>query len=365
MILQRAIFLELFRPFLMTSGTVLFLMMMAKIQRLVTWMVDKRLSVSEVLLMTLYMLPPTIAMVIPLGVLGGVFMVIVRQSLDSELVAMRASGMGFSRLLKPIGLFGLGASLAGLLLSVWLQPLFNEKFRNLQMQVIKQHAQDSLIPGELNFEFGSKVIRVGGREPDGTFTNVFLSDQHPSSQSPVIMAQKGEIYTNETMRQVVFQIQNGAIYTRDPDKPALSTTSFKTLSYVLTLPSSLDYSIMSAGAMWSISTWQLIQELSSQRMTHDQRSLYLFELFNRLSSPFSCLAFSLAALPMAVVDPRAGKSAGFLRALLLVMVFWLLWVASRDLILAGRVPAMTLFLPSVLIGFYGWFSTLRLEQTGR
>ncbi|MDH4224024.1 MAG: LptF/LptG family permease [Deltaproteobacteria bacterium] len=363
MIYYRAILSELSRPFLMTFGVISFLLLMGKIQRMVTWMVDKRLDVDEVMLMFVYLLPSTFSFTIPLGVLGAVFMVVIRHSLDSELISYQAAGLSLRQYSKPFVTFGWTTAFITLFLTLLVQPLFNRKFLELQVQIIKSHAEDSLIPGEFNYDFGGKVIRIQDRNQAGEFVSVFLADRELNNGSSVIMADRGNIAVDEGFKKVIFKLQGGTIYTPQKEAGQLVTTHFDSLDYVLTLPTSLNVDTEEVELNWTIPTWELVRQVSRL----DSGDVYnytplAFELFNRLTVPWICLAFALAAIPLAVVDPRSGRSGGYLRAIFLVMVYYLLWIGCRDLILAAKAPGLLLFSPAVAIWVYGWRRLKKMDR---
>ncbi len=86
---------------------------------------------------------------------------------------------------------------------------------------------------------------------------------------------------------------------------------------------------------------------------------WLSSIYSRLAMPWICLGFALAAIPMAIVDPRSGRSGSFLRAVFLVVTYYLVWVGFKDLVEGGKAPGAVMTLPPEIIFFYGM---LRLWQ---
>src|SRR6266404_6624785 len=63
-------------------------------------------SVAELFFLTL---PTALTVTIPMSVLVGILIGLSRLAADSEVTAMRASGMGVSRFVKIVGIFGIAA----------------------------------------------------------------------------------------------------------------------------------------------------------------------------------------------------------------------------------------------------------------
>src|SRR5258708_12095818 len=70
-------------------------------------------SVAELFFLTL---PTSLTFSIPMGVLVGILIGLSRMAADSEITAMRASGVSVMRFVKIVGIFGLAA---------WTLPLLN------------------------------------------------------------------------------------------------------------------------------------------------------------------------------------------------------------------------------------------------
>ncbi len=89
------------------------------------------------------------------------------------------------------------------------------------------------------------------------------------------------------------------------------------------------------------------------------------ELFTRFASPWACLGFAMAAVPLALVDPRSRKSGVVLRAMALVLGYFVLWIGCRDLILSGHAHPAILFTPAISVALLGLYLTQRIDRMSR
>lgn len=356
MIIFRAVFLELLGPFNMTLIVMVGLLMMEKVYRLVTLLVERRLLLEEMGWMLLYLLPQVLTITLPLAVVGAVFVTVIRQSMDSEVISLRATGLGLWNYARPFLAFGLLVTLASTALTLWLQPTALRKYSELQVEMVRWRAEQNLVPGEFNYDFGGKVIRVGGRNADRELMDIFISDRRMSRESWVIAAKSGWIEVDQETRQVVFRLRDGQIYSQSPDAGRFQTAGFQSLRYVLDYKPARSLKVK---GIRTIPTTQLIPGWMGQEFSAQRKLQLRIEFQRRIATPWAALAFAMASIPMALVDPRSGKRAGYLRAIFLVVAYFIVWAAFLDLSGGGKAPPETLWLPAILVFVYGM---LRLWQ---
>lgn len=356
MILFRAIFLELVSPFFMTLMVMAGLLLTEKVYRMVKLLVDQQLNLGEVGMMLLLLLPQVFSLTLPLAVVGAVFITVIRQSMDSEVVAMRATGRGLFSYAMPFLTFGLLVTLATGVIALWLQPLAGQKYRQLQAEMVRWRAETKLVPGVFNTEFGDKAIRIGARGEGKELRDIFIADRNPGADTSVIIARSGKINVDEASGQVILQLRDGEIYTMEKKTPLFRDLHFDTLRYALNYKPARSFTVRS---IRTIGTLDLIRGIRDPKMKQGNRDNLNRELQRRAASPWAALAFALAALPMALVDPRSGKRAGYMRAIFLVAVYFIAWAAFKNLMNSGRIPPEAMWTPATLICGYGM---LRLWQ---
>jgi len=358
MILHRATFQELIPAFLLTLSVLTAMVMMEKAYRLVSLAVEKSFTVGDVGRMLLYILPQGITVTLPMAVVGAVFITVIRQSLDAEVISRRAAGSSMWRYAVPFAVFGLLLTAVHLLFTLWLLPAGNQAYSELQVQVVKARADEQIVPGRLNTDFGGKLIRVGERHEDREFSDIFVADQDLSLSPRMVLADRGRIEVDEAAQQVIFRLHDGVIYAPGADN-IFDQTRFNELNYVLAFQAE-DIAIPSVN--WRISTWDLVQELRTRDANYLRRSRRSVELVTRILTPWICLAFALAAMPMAISEPRSGRVGSLARALMLILAYYVIWITFLDLAQSGRVTPLVLVLPPLMILVYG---LLRISQQSR
>src|SRR6202041_2847129 len=106
-------------------------------------------SVAEVFF---FIVPVTLTISIPAGVLVGILIGLSRLAADSEITAMRASGIGIWSFLRIVSIFAVTA---------WILALFNGLYVAPQSQAAMVHLQDHLKSSQASFEVQPRVFYEG------------------------------------------------------------------------------------------------------------------------------------------------------------------------------------------------------------
>jgi len=343
---------ELFSPFFMTFGVMSVILIMQKFYALASLMLDRQFPPEYLLLMIFFLLPQVFSITIPLGVIGSVFVTVIRKSVDAEIITFRAAGKSLWEFALPYAVFGFMTALATSVITIWFMPLGFQHYSELQIRIVRSHAESTLIPGKFSGDFGGKVIQVGGRLPSGEFSEIFITDRVYRRGKPVITADRGRIEVDDESRQVYLRLENGVIYSPDAKGKVFRETGFEELDYMLSMKPTGTAEVNKIKQTPSLALWESINNAKKQDGNYRKEIL---EFFYRLTLPWGCFVFALAAIPMAIVDPRSGRSGSFLRAIFLVITYYIIWIGFKDMVQNGKAPAWVLWLPLALVLSFGLF----------
>ncbi len=115
-LLDRYIFGELFRLFVLCLFILMSILVLEKINFIANVTMGSAIGVQEVAMLIFYTSPAFLLVTIPLAVLLATLIVFSRMSVDSEIIAMRACGVSFYRVMAPVALLAVLAAVA----SLWL-----------------------------------------------------------------------------------------------------------------------------------------------------------------------------------------------------------------------------------------------------
>jgi lipopolysaccharide export system permease protein len=136
-ILDRYLVAELIGPFVF--GVFLFTMIFVATQilALARFVSDEHAPLAAAIAYFLWQMPQFMLYVIPMALLLGTLLAMQRLSGESEITAMKAGGIGLSRIVTPLLIVGLGMSLFDLVLQEYIVPLANEQAQSIKAEVIE------------------------------------------------------------------------------------------------------------------------------------------------------------------------------------------------------------------------------------
>src|SRR5271163_1759767 len=142
-----------------------FVLFMRDLSKILELVVRNSAGISDVFRIILYMLPNAFTVTIPMAILVGILLGLSRLAADSEITAMRASGMGafdFVRVVSIVSAVGLGL---GLVNSIVLAPRSAASLLALQDSLKSSQASFEVQPRVFYEDFRNYVLYVQDIRP--------------------------------------------------------------------------------------------------------------------------------------------------------------------------------------------------------
>jgi LPS export ABC transporter permease LptG/LPS export ABC transporter permease LptF len=294
-------------------------------------------SIAQVFFVTV---PVALTYTIPMGVLVGILIGLSRLSADSEITAMRASGLGVWTFLRIIMIFVAGAWLLSLGNSLYLAPRSLAALADLQNQLKSSQASFEIQPRVFYEGFPKAVLYVQDvKAASGAaiWKGVFLADLSQPSAPRITLAREG-ILVSPGPDTLDLHLVNGSTHETDPKNPdQYQISTFDTTDIPIQIPSA-----QNAQAPEPPSLGQMrLSELTNKARSSDPMTQRwaLLEYHRRLSLPTACLVLALVGIPLGLSSKRGGKSSGFVLTILLVFAYYSISLIGVSLARQGRLPA--------------------------
>lgn len=235
----------------------------------------------------------------------AVLMTMTRAYRDSEMVVWFASGLSLTRWVRPVLRFALPIVAAIAVLALVVTPWANRQISEYRERFEKRSDVAKVAPGQFR-ESGSadRVFFVEGLSSDLTqVQNVFVRSVQQGRWS-VIAAKTGRIEVQPNGDRFLV-LEKGRRYDTEPGSREFKVTSFERYGVKIADRDDVELSEQSTKAL---STGQLWRDFKNPRNRG--------ELLWRIALPLAALNFSLLAIPLAFANPRRGRSASLMIALL-------------------------------------------------
>lgn len=366
-VMKKTLFLYICReiavPFLLGMATFTTVLLMGRFLQLADLVVTRGALLSDILRMIVYLLPFFSMVTIPMSFLLALLLAFGRLSADSEITAMKSSGVGLYSLLPPVFACAFIAYLATAFITVYALPWGNSSFKQLVTEVIQTRATLNLKEQVFNDEFPGLVLYVDRYESDkNIMTGILIQDERDPKEPSTIFAEQGIIERPAGTRTLRLSLKNGGIHR------GVDTTGYRLLefqNYELTINLA-----QSAKEMAKNETDMTFSELRETLRTHtvddkDRRDT-LIEFHRRFSLPFACFVFALLGVPLGIQNQRSGKAAGFSVSIGVILVYFIVFSTGRTLGQKGIVhPAVAVWTPNLLFLLFGayLFRKTASEQT--
>jgi LPS export ABC transporter permease LptF/LPS export ABC transporter permease LptG len=290
-------------------------------------------SVAEIFF---YTVPLALTYTIPMSVLVGILIGLSRLAADSEITAMRASGMG---------VWDFGRVLAIFVAAAWLLALLNGLYLAPWSLASLGHLEDQLKGSQVSYEVQPRVFYEGfpkivlyvqdvhNASGGAVWNGVFLADISDPANPVITLAREG-ILVPEGQDRLHLHLVDGSSHETDPEHPDhYQISSFEQTDKPIELASSdtkadeVPYK--------AIGTWELRKRAAS--VDPVTARLYLIEFHNRFALPTACLVLAMVGIPLGLSSKKSGKSGGFVLTIALVFVYYFISLIGVSLAKQGRV----------------------------
>lgn len=361
--LQRYLFRNLLVATLYSTAGLTLTIWLSQSLRLIEIVVEAGAPMRMFLWLLLLTVPTFLGIVLPLALVGAVLFTYNRLATDSELVVMRAAGVGPFALAKPAMVLAFGVTVVVYALNLWITPAAHQELVRMEYAVRNDYSQLFLREGVFN-DVGERFsVFLRERDADGNLHNVVIHDGRVAEKPVTIMGERAVMLTGpEGARFVVY---NGNRQELDRKTNRLSQLFFERYAVDLKVLTN------APGERWPDARERSTSELlnppepvaGNEKIVRD----LIAELHHRLSSPLLALAYTMVALASLLSGEfnRRGQAVRVTTAVLLVMVLQsaVLGLTSLASKMLAFVPLMYL-LPVLALAPAVWIMGRGLRRRG-
>jgi len=288
------------------------------------------------------------------GFLFGILVALGRLSSDSEVLAMRACGLGLRELVGPIAILSIPVTLISALMLTEVEPEARRELRGLWRTMLSRGA---FLAPERFISVGDRVVFVESVGDDNGLSGVVISDRSNPERPFLVVASGGRFYVDEVSAEVHLELRSGDIHfePKDVDDPAYRRIGFERFDYPIEAAALLQEDVgklrprdMRMGELRDvIARGRAGDSLSEYR--YDDVDRYVGQVHRRLALAVTPLLFAVVATPLGLRRARGGRSWGALMAVAMLFVYYALLSFGEYLNEADVVPpVVALWGPNVV-----------------
>lgn len=361
--LDRFIFQELIGPFffgmmaftiIMVAGGLLF--------RIADLVIKNGVSLGIVIRLFLYYLPKMVAMTIPMSCLLAALLGFNKLSANSELVALKSSGISFARIIKPVIVMAFIVSIGAFFVNETLVPISERAAANVMAyEVFKKSPPVFKEKVFLKEESGGslkRVIYVNRMDiKDGKMSDVVVQEFENGLLSRLVSAKKGEWIEGSWM------LEEGKVFeiTKDSNVSLLFTFDKQLLQLNLS-PEEASRTVRTPDEM-------TLNELFREIRMMEQRGMDVSKLIMilnlRFSVPWACLVLAIVGAAVGSRPQRSSSGMGLGLSVIIVFVYYVILSFTQSLGDAGYLhPVFAAWIANIVFLIIGAGLTLRANRLG-
>ena len=358
-----------------------FVLFMKHLTEILTLLVRNSAGFSDVVRIITYTLPNTLTVTIPMAILVGILLGLSRLAADSEITAMRASGMGaldFVRIVSIVSAFGLAL---GLINSIFVSPRSAAALLRLEGSLKTTQASFEVQPRVFYEDFRNYVLYVQDVRPASNgaavWRHVFLADlTEPTSphittadnalvvNEPGVPAAAGESAAGGAIRLHLLNGTQHQVSSTNPGQYDIST--FTTTDIPIQTGNQEETHVSRSDTpIHALGLRKLVQLSTTLPKNNDDFASRPFriELQSRFSYPCACFVLMLVGVPLGLSSKRSGRSTGIIIAIVLVFVYYLTSLVGVAFAKSGKLsPFLGVWSANIIFTIVG---VLLLQQLSR
>ncbi len=352
-LLDRYILKELLYPFIfgVASFSSIFIAstMLFKITQYIT---QYGASLETVGRLFLYSLPEVINYTFPMSMLLAALMAFGRLSGSSEIVAMKASGVSYYRIVAPVLVVGFVVSMFSVVWAEKVVPTAKMQYSYILNYEIKHNTKPRTQEHIVIKSFVGDTQRI-------TYANHFDADKGKMTGITIEEFQKGKIARVQTAREGFWEhgswrVVNGNIYSLNDEEGVQSTAQFKEQLIPLDFsPRQISWEQKDEDEM---TIRELREYIAILQRRHQPTARQWCEIFMRINIPLASFFFAMIGAALGTQKLRTSSSIGLGISILVIFIYYAVMTFTTGLGKGGVIPPLlACILPNVLclcIGLY-------------
>lgn len=360
-ILRSYILREVISPFFLSLSILTFVLLIGNTFRLTDLIIKKGVSILLVGKLFLFLIPYILSFTLPIASLAAVLLAFGRLSSDNEIIAIRTSGLNFSKLIAPLLIVGTILSLFLVVLNDKVVPYVHFASRKAVVDIGMKNPTAALEAGTFIDAFQNYVLfiyRIDGNKLYNV--RIYQPKKDDKGSTRTIVARSGEFVPLPEENKIKLKLINGT-----SDEPNLKNPNsfyklnFKT--YFMTLSLNPQKTGKVTKKPKDMTLRELKEETKRFRSLNIDPAPLITEFHRKISMAFSCLVFILLGCPLAIKVHRREKATNLSLAILVVGVYYLLLIGFQALSIQNVLPPeIAMWTPNAILGLVGLLLTYKL-----
>lgn len=298
-------------------------------------------------------MPEIIVITIPIGVLWSTFLVFNRLNHDSEIIAMRTSGISLGKILRPVVLFGLITALASFLINETVVPFSNPLARKLEVYSIYKNPLPNT---QKNFTYMEKSSKKKLRRI--FYASSYNADKDLLKKIVILdFTRDGltQIYTAKLAKwnpqKGGWELYKGTNHLISDDDDLSRVSSFDTFFIPSgSTPAKLIRELKKPKEMNFLKLWMFLELQKDSTINTDDYNEARVNFHTKFAGPIACLLIGLIGAPLGILPRRSSSSWNYIILSVIIFQFYVTQSVCLSLAEANKIaPFIAAWFPNFVL----------------
>lgn len=334
MIIRRYIFNHLAKLFL---GA---LLVLYGVMFIVEWIrIGQIISRDDVDILVLALVPMAV-FVLPMSLIFSVLMTLEKLSIESEIIAMQASGIPKRTLYTPVLMLALMCLILHVSISTYLGPLSMQRIQERLIQKAPQKVYAFLKEREFIDTFKDITLYIESvNQKKKTLGNVFIETK--GKDHSIIAAEKGTLVVRPS--GILMKLADGSVFMES--KQSLRYITFDEYNFFLDADFRRELRMRSTDALTQPELKKLIKE-------QNRKPKLVKEYYNRFAFPVLNIILAMIGLQFGIQKPRSPRHTGMVVGFGTIVSYYFLFLMADRLVKADKLnPTIGAWVPDLVFCF--------------
>ena len=338
-----------FVPLVSTLTLAAMLLLLDKMLKLFDIVISTGGPVGIVWKMLADLLPEYLSLGIPIGLLLGTLMAFRKLALSSELDAMRAVGLGYTRLLRVPYLYAFALLALNVGIVGYLQPQARYGYEHLRFELRSGALGASIKVGEFTNLGKHMTLRVERSENEGRLLHgVFVRAEMKGGRTIAVTADHGTFLSTDDPNTIKLRLSNGRLVHNAPGYRSPRVLTFAIQDLPINLPA-IEKFRARGGKSEELTLPELVKLGQSKQVDRQSSVAARANFHMRLVEIVMMLLMPLLAVALAVPPKRSTSGLGLFIAIVMVVAYHKVNQYAERMGELGRVdPVIALWAPFVV-----------------
>jgi lipopolysaccharide export system permease protein len=343
--ITRLIALPLFATLIISA----MLLVLDKMLKLFDFVATEGGPVSVVWRLLANLLPEYLSLGIPIGLLLGILLAFRKLALSSELDALRAVGLGYTRLMRAPYLYAIALAVMNLGIVGYVQPYARYAYEGLDFELRSGALGASIKVGEFTSLGKRMTLRIERSANEGRqLTGIFVMGERDDGKSVAVTAKTGTFMSTDDPDVIILRLANGVLVHNAPNFRTPRILSFTSHDLPIDLPKIGSFRGR-GGIDREMTIPELVRAGGNQKVPKPLRNQIRANFHFRLVEVAMMLLIPLLAVALAVPRKRTSSFLGVFLSIVMVVTYHKVNEYAESMGAQGRIdPLIALWVPFIL-----------------